>query len=68
MLVDIPDAVLRAIIDDLLSSSLQTYRGLVVFLPLMRGCTLEYVLWLLWPLPVVLFELFEQFDMLFIYL
>jgi len=65
MLVDIPDAVLRAIIDDLLSSSLQTYRGLVVFLPLMRGCTLEYVLW---PLPVVLFELFEQFDMLFIYL
>jgi hypothetical protein len=65
MLVDIPDAVLRAIIDDLLSSNLQTYRGFVVFFPLMRGCTLEYVLW---PLPVVLFELFEQFDMLFIYL
>jgi hypothetical protein len=58
MLVDMPDAVLRARIDDLLSSSLQTYRGLVVFLPLMMGCEFEAPLWPFGPLVLEQFDIF----------
>ena len=40
-MVDIPDAAFRASMDDLLSSNLQTYLGLVEFLPLISDCVVE---------------------------
>jgi hypothetical protein len=40
MFVDIPDAVFRASMDDLLSRSLHTYLGLLLFLSLISDCCL----------------------------
>ena len=43
MFVDIPDATFRASIEDLLSISLHTYLGLLLFLSLIRDCCLDVV-------------------------
>ncbi len=43
MFVDIPDAAFRASIEDLLSRSLHTYLGLLLFLSLISDCCLDVV-------------------------
>ena len=43
MFVDIPDATFCASMDDLLSRSLHTYLGLLLFLSLISDCCLDVV-------------------------
>ena len=43
MFVDIPDATFCASIEDLLSRSLHTYLGLLLFLSLISDCCLDVV-------------------------
>ena len=57
ILVDTPDAAFWASMDDLLSSNLHTYLGLVMFLPLISDGVVE-----LDPDPAPVVDPFMQFD------